>query len=121
MSNIAKTFAEAAEKALEERVKLYTGDGGSSPIVVKEDDINTSAVLEYVNDKFSEGVTAGDQNIADFQVNMKIAGNTASLMRDYRHATVDRITRAASILNRMTELSENTAWTAAIAGASEKD
>ena len=88
--------------------------------MLKEADTKTSAVLEYINEKFSKGATEGGQNVADFQTDMKIAGNTASLMRDYKHATVGRIERAAGILNRMKELSENTAWTAAIAGASEK-
>ena len=121
MSKTAIKLAEEAEKALENRIKIYQGEEGNGRIVLTEEDVKTETILEDINDKFSKGVTEGGQNIADFQTSMKIAGNTAGLMRDYKHATVNRIKRAAGILNRMTDLSDNTSWTAAIAGASEKD
>ena len=121
MSEIPKKLAEEAEKALENRIKIYQGEEEEGRIMLKEEDIKTEKVVEETNELFSKGATEGGTNIADFQASIKIAGNTASLMRDYKHATVGRIQRAAGILNRMKELSENTSWTAAIAGASEKD
>lgn len=121
MSKTAIKLAEEAEKALKNRIQIYQGEEADPRILLTEDDTDPTTIKEELNEIFDKGITEGNQNIADFQVSMKTAGNTAGLMRDYKHATGGRIKRAAAILNRMSDLSENESLTAAIAGASEKE